>query len=205
MSGFVYDGLDRTHLYLPTSAAGTQAAALLVRGRSPAEFRRDVLPALLERVHADPFAFEALPRTEVLGLQMCPLRIASWIGAVLGAIAIALSVTGLYGVLTYMLSQRTREIGIRMALGATSAGVLRLVMRQCARLAAAGVAVGVVLSLAVMKAFSSAVHMRNVSVLDGAAFAAAMCIVCAAAALAAYVPARRATRINPSQALRTDS
>lgn len=163
------------------------------------------LPVLLGRVHPDPFAFEALPLAEVLALQMFPLRIASWIGAVLGAIAIALSVSGLYGVLTYMLSQRTREIGIRMALGATSARVLRLVMRQCARLAAAGVAVGVVLSLAVMKAFSSAVHMRNVSVVDGAAFAAAVCIVCAAAALAAYVPARRATRIDPSQALRADS
>jgi predicted permease len=205
VSGFVYDGLDRTHLYLPTSAAGTQAAALLVRGRNPAAFRRDVLPALLERVHPDPFAFEALPLTEVLGLQMFPLRIASLIGAVLGAIATALSVSGLYGVLTYLLSQRTREIGIRMALGATSARVLRLVMQQCARLAARGVVAGVVVAFAVMKVFSSVIEMRNVSVVDAGAFAGAVVLVSVAAAVAAYIPARRATRINPSQALRADS
>ena len=94
VSGFVYDGEDRAHLYLPTNPASTHASALLVRGRAPAEFRRDVLPALLQRVHADPFAFEVLPMAEVLALQMFPLRAASWIGSLL-AIAIALSVSGL--------------------------------------------------------------------------------------------------------------
>jgi predicted permease len=205
VSGFVYDGKDRTHLYLPTSPSGTHAGALLVRGRTPAVFRRDTLPVLLERVHPDPFALEALPLEEVLALQMFPLRVASWIGSLLGLIAIAVSVSGLYGVLTYMLSQRTREIGIRMALGATSARVLKLVMRQCARLAALGMMIGVALAFAVMKALSSAIHMRNVSIVDAGAFAAAVLLVSAAAALAAYVPARRATRINPSQALRADA
>jgi hypothetical protein len=205
VSGFVYDGKDRTHLYLPTSPSGTHAGALLVRGRAPSEFRRDTLPALLERVHPDPFALEALPLSEVLALQMFPLRVATWIGSLLGVIAMAVSVSGLYGVLTYMLSQRTREIGIRMALGATSARVLKLVMRQCARLAALGMTVGVALAFAVMKALSSAIHMRNVSIVDAGAFAAAVLLVSAAAALAAYVPARRATRINPSEALRADA
>jgi predicted permease len=205
VTGFVYDGKDRAHLYLPTSPSGTHTGALLVRGRAPVEFRRDTLPALLESVHPDPFTFEALPLGEVLALQMFPLRVASWIGSLLGAIAMALSVSGLYGVLTYILSQRTKEIGIRMALGATSARVLRLVMRQCARLAALGMTIGVALAFAVMKALSSVIHMRNVSIVDGGAFAAAVLLVSAAAALAAYVPARRATRINPSQALRADA
>jgi predicted permease len=204
VSGFVYDGVDRAHLYLPTSPAGAHAAALLVRGREPSTFRRETLPGILERVHADPFAFEALPLTEVLALQMFPLRIASWIGAVLGAIAIALSVSGLYGVLTYTLSARTREIGIRMALGATSGRVLRLVMRQCVRLSAWGVAAGLAVAFATMKLLSSVIQMRNVSVVDAGAFAVATCVVSAAAALAAYIPARRATRINPSQALRAN-
>lgn len=205
VSGFVYDGEDRAHLYLPTSLAGAHASALLVRGRAPAVFRQEILPALLQRVHPDPFAFEALPLTEVLALQMFPLRVASWIGALLGAIAIVLSVSGLYGVLTYMLSQRTREIGIRMALGATSARVLRLVMRQCAQLAALGVTLGVVVAFVVMKLLSSAIEMRNVSVVDAGAFLAAVVLVGGAAALAAYFPARRATRINPSRALRSDA
>ena len=205
VSGFVYDGKDRAHLYLPTSFSGTHAGALLVRGRAPVEFRRDTLPALLERVHPDPFAFEALPLGEVLALQMFPLRVASWIGSLLGVIAMALSVSGLYGVLTYLLSQRTKEIGIRMALGATSAKVLTLVMRQCARLAALGMAIGVALAFAVMKALSSVIQNRNVSVVDAGAFAAAVLLVSAAAALAAFVPARRASRIDPSQALRADA
>jgi predicted permease len=204
VSGFVYDGLDRAHLYLPTSASGPHGAALLVRGRTGAHFHREVLPGLLAQVHPDPFAFEALPLTEVLGLQMFPLRIASWIGAVLGGIAMALSISGLYGVLTYLLSQRTREIGIRMALGATSGKVLGLVMGQCARLTAAGAGAGVVLAFIVLKAFSSVVHMRNVTLLDATAFGAAVALVGAGAALAAYVPGRRATRINPSEALRAD-
>ena len=204
VSGFVYDGVDRAHLYLPTSPAGPHAAALLVRGRVPSTFRRDALPGILERVHADPFAFEALPLSEVLALQMFPLRIASWIGVLLGGIAIVLSVSGLYGVLTYTLSARTREIGIRMALGATSGRVLRLVMRQCVRLSAWGVLAGLAIAFVAMKILSSVIEMRNVSVLDAGAFAVATGVVAAAAALAAYIPARRATRIIPAQALRAD-
>jgi hypothetical protein len=204
VSGFVYDGLDRAHLYLPTNPAGPHAGALLVRGRATADFRQRVLPELLQRVHADPYAFEALPLTEVLALQMFPLRVASWIGALLGAIAMALSVSGLYGVLTFMLSQRTKEIGIRVALGATSARVMRLVMRQCARLAAYGMAIGVGLGFAVMTVLSSLIRMRNVSVVDAGAFGAAVLLVSVAAALAAYLPARRAARLDPMTALRHD-
>ncbi|MEN3338240.1 MAG: putative transport system permease protein [Acidobacteriota bacterium] len=156
-------------------------------------------------MHEDRFAFQALPLTEVLALQMFPLRIASWIGALLAATAVALSVSGLYGVLTYMLSQRTREIGIRMALGATSARVLRLVLRQCIQLASLGVVLGIVLGLVLMRALSSAIQMRNVSVVNASAFVAAVTVVSAAALLSAYVPARRATRIDPSQALRAET
>ena len=132
-----------------------------------------------------------------------PNRLMDWRRA--GGIAMALSVSGLYGVLTYLLSQRTREIGIRMALGATSSRVLGLVMGQCARLTAAGAGAGVVLAFIVLKAFSSVVHMRNVTLLDATAFGAAVALVGAGAALAAYVPGRRATRINPSEALRADT
>jgi hypothetical protein len=205
VSGFVYDGLDRTHVYLPTSPSGTRASAILVRGRNASEFRQAGLPELLKRAHADPLAFEALPLTEVLALQMFPLRIASWIGALLGLVATALSVSGLYGVLTYMLGQQTKEIGIRMALGATSARVLRLVMRQCARLAAFGIALGLAAAVVVLKLLSSAIEMRNVSLLDAGAFATAVLLIAGAAGLAAYFPARRATRINPSEALRSDA
>ena len=97
---------------------------------------------------ADPELFEVLPLDEMRDAQMYPLRAAAWIGAMLGAIALGLSISGLYGVLSYTLSQRTREIGIRMALGATGGAVIALVMRQSIRLAGAGAVVGLGLAFA---------------------------------------------------------
>jgi putative ABC transport system permease protein len=104
-----------------------------------------------------------------------------------------------------MLSQRTREIGIRMALGATASSVVRLVMTQSARLAGFGAIFGVVASFSVMTLLSAAVPLRGIEFVDASAFAAGMAIVVAAALLAAYGPARRATRIDPSITLRADS
>jgi ABC-type antimicrobial peptide transport system permease subunit len=159
---------------------------------------------VLRTVDDNPLAFEVLPLDEAIALQMYPLTVASWIGMLLSGVALALSVSGLYGVITYGISHRRKEIGIRMALGATSGRVLRLVMRQCVRLSAWGVAAGLAVAFATMKLLSSVIQMRNVSVVDAGAFAVATCVVSAAAALAAYIPARRATRINPSQALRAN-
>jgi ABC-type antimicrobial peptide transport system permease subunit len=126
------------------------------------------------------------------------------VGSLLGAVALVLSVSGLYGVLTYMLNQRTKEIGIRMALGATAGAVVRLVLRQSTRLAGIGALAGGVVAFAAMKALSAAITLRAVSLVDVTAFAAGVALVMAATALAAYQPARRATRIDPSHTLRAD-
>ena len=145
-----------------------------------------------------------MPLDEMREAQMYPLRTASWIGSLLGAIALGLSVSGLYGVLTYTLSQRTREIGIRMALGATSTAVVRMVMTQSARLTGVGAAIGLVVALGVMKVLSNLITLQNVSVLDAGAFAASFALVALATAMAAYGPARRATRVDPSETLRAE-
>ena len=163
-----------------------------------------MLQAILRKAHPDPFVFEILPLDEMREAQMYPLRAASWIGSLLGAIALVLSVSGLYRVLTYTLSQRTREIGIRMALGATAATVVRMVMTQSARLAGAGAAVGLMVALGVMKVLDDLVTLQNVSVLDAGAFAMSLALVALATALAAYAPARRATRVEPSETLRAE-
>jgi putative ABC transport system permease protein len=120
-------------------------------------------------------------------------------------VALALSVSGLYGVLTYTLSQRTREIGIRMALGATAGAVVRLVMAQSARLAGVGAVIGLAVAFGVMKTLSAAIRLQTVSLLDIVAFGAGLALVMAATALAAYHPARRATRVDPAQTLRADA
>jgi ABC-type antimicrobial peptide transport system permease subunit len=146
-----------------------------------------------------------LPLGEARDLQMYPLLAASWVGSLLGAIALLLSVTGLYGVLIYALSQRTKEIGIRMALGATARAVVGLVFRQCIRLATLGTAIGAAVAFIVLKVLNAAIPLKTISLVDVVAFAAGLVLVIAATLVAAYQPARRATRIDPAQTLRADA
>ena len=204
VSGFIIDGRDRGHIYLPAAPDSPRVSALLVRGRTPGEPSPEVLDGLFRRVAADPQLFEALPLDELRALQIYPLRAASWIGSLLAAVALALSVAGLYGVLSFTIGQRTREIGIRMALGATGTSVVRLVVRYSMRLAGVGASVGVLAAFVALSLLSTAIRLREISVVDGAAFAAAVGVVVLATVLAAYQPARRATRVDPSQALRAE-
>ncbi len=203
VSTFVYVGPDPAHLYLPTSPGGSRAEALLVRGT--AGLRIDELRTLLQRAHANPQALEVLALEDMRRLQMYPLQAASWIGALLGVVALALSVSGLYGVLSYTIGQRVREIGIRMALGATAVAVVRLVAAQSARLVAIGGLIGLAASFSALMALSALlVRLRTVSLLDRGAFVIAIGLVAAAAAAAAWWPARRAARIVPAVTLRAD-
>ena len=134
---------------------------------------------------------------------MYPLTVASWIGLLLSAVALALSVSGLYGVMTYGISQRMKEIGIRMALGASSRAIVRLVLSQSGRLVAIGAAIGGTLSFSALALLRAAIDLKNVSILDPGAFAAGSAFVLAVAAgAAAYLPSRRATRVDPSEVLR---
>ncbi len=204
VSTFVYTGKDASHLYLPTNPSGSRAESMLVRGRTAADLRVDRAQALLREAHDNPLAFEVIPLEEMLAMQLYPLKMASWIGSLLGVIALGLSVSGLYGVLTYTLSQRVREIGIRMSLGATAAAVVRLIVTQSARLTVVGALVGLVSVFSVMKVLSSLVRLQNVTVLDAGAFGIAVAVVCGAAVLAAYAPARRAARIDPAETLRAE-
>jgi predicted permease len=204
VSGLIIDGRDPGHIYFPTTATSAHAIAALVRGRTPQGLGPGALQELFRRVAPDPQVFEVLPLEEMRGLQIYPLKAASSVGFLLGALALILSVSGLYGVLTYMLSQRTREIGIRMALGATAAGVITLMVRQSARLATIGATIGLVIALASLQTLNAVIRLNTISLVDAAAFAGGIAAVVAAAALAVYQPARRATRIDPAAALRAE-
>jgi len=204
VSGFVYQGTDSAHVYLPTSVHGSRAQALMVRGRL-SSVPVDTLRSILQRAGGDPFAFDVISLDEIVALQMFPLRGASWIGSLLSAVALALSVSGLYGVLTYTFGQRTLEIGIRMALGASTSAVTRLVVVQSARLATLGTAIGLFLGFSVVKILSTVIRLDNVSVIDPGAFAASAVLIAVAVAVASYAPARRAARVDPSSMLRRDA
>ena len=203
VNGLVYDG-KRPHIYLPTSPGARHAKALLVRGRSSTDTRQDLLQTTLRTVDPNPLAFSTVSLDEALALQTYPIMIASWIGLLLSGIALALSVSGLYGVVTYGLSQRVKEIGIRIALGATPAAVIRLVMMQAGRLVAIGSGIGLVISFSALGILAAIVPLQNVSILNPVAFVVGTALVAVAAALAAVFPSRAATRIDPAHSLRSE-
>jgi len=117
-----------------------------------------------------------------------------------GVVAILLSAIGLYSVMAYVVSQRTREVGIRMALGANRADVLRMITVQGMRLAVIGVVIGLLLSLAMARALSSL--LIGISGYDVTTFVIVPSLLVLVALLACYLPARRATKIDPLVALR---
>ncbi len=119
----------------------------------------------------------------------------------MGILGLILAVVGLYGVVAYTVSQRTREIGLRMALGADRANVLRLILRDGMRLVAVGIGIGMVLAVAATRVMSS--FLFGVSPLDPLVFAAIPLGLCAATLVASYLPARRAAATDPLEALRS--
>ena len=129
-------------------------------------------------------------------------RSSAWLVGGFAAVALVLSVVGLYGVIAYSVSQRTREIGVRMALGAQRGSVYRMILREAGWLIAAGVAVGLVCSLAagtMMRTLLFGVRAWDVSTL-----AAVALVLGVFALMASYVPARRAASVNPVEALRAE-
>lgn len=122
--------------------------------------------------------------------------------AVFAAVALTLASVGLYGVIAYLVSQRTREIGIRVALGASTGGVLRLVLGQGLKLAGLGVVLGLALALALSRSLSSL--LVGVSVFDPVIYAGVAITLMLVAGLATVIPARRAARVDPVAALRSE-
>jgi putative ABC transport system permease protein len=121
---------------------------------------------------------------------------------VFAVLALALAALGIYGVTAYSVAQRAREIGIRMALGADSSLVLRMVVGGGLRLALAGVGLGVIGALAGTRLLASLVY--QVSTTDPLTLGATAGVLVASAALASWVPARRATRVDPAISLRAE-
>jgi ABC-type antimicrobial peptide transport system permease subunit len=120
-----------------------------------------------------------------------------------GALALVLAVSGVYGVLSYRVSLRTIEIGVRVALGATRADVLRLTLGQAARLATIGIVAGAALAILGGRALGAALH-GAVGVVEPLLLAGVAAALAAAAGAAAWIPARRALAVDPARALRAD-
>jgi ABC-type antimicrobial peptide transport system permease subunit len=135
-------------------------------------------------------------------LDLWLVRAGAALFSIFGGLALGLAVVGLYGVKAYSVARRTREIGIRMALGAQAGAVLRMIMAEGFVMLASGLVVGLLLAVATGKILSGILY--EVSALDPIAFTVAPLMLAIAAVIATWLPARRATQVNPIQALRTE-
>jgi len=127
-------------------------------------------------------------------------RLAAALAATMGMLGLILAVVGVYGVVSFSVTRRTQEIGIRIALGAERGDIIKLVSRQGLRLVLAGVAAGVIIGLLLTHAMGKL--LMGVSSADPATYALVAILLSAVALLACYIPARRATAVDPMMALR---
>jgi len=186
--------------YLPF-ADRNSLIGLVVRTTLPPA---SIAPAVRAAIRAaDPSipVYSVATMEELTRQQTAQSRFTMWLMGVFAACALMLAVVGIYGVMSYLVTQRTREIGIRLALGADEGDILRLVVGNGAKLIAAGIAIGVTASVALSKLVGTLLF--GVTAADPAS-AAAVAVLAMVAVAACYLPAARATRIDPLRALRQD-
>jgi putative ABC transport system permease protein len=188
------------YIYVPVAQHYLPQLALLVKTRGGSAVAP--IRALIREMNRNLPLTQALPLTDVTAVELIPQRIAASIAGVLGLVGLLLAAIGIYGMTSYTVSRRTREIGIRMALGADRGTVLALVLRQAMGSTAVGVVIGVAGGAAASQLLRSLLF--GISAVDPLTFTAAALLFIAIAAAASYGPARRATRVHPMVALRTE-
>jgi predicted permease len=189
-------GIEPT-IYVPMS--GRSAAFTLRVGVNPTS----VLPqirSVVAQMDKDLPIFQVRTETQQIDRQLFPERLIATLSSFFSLLALVLACIGLYGLLSYEVTRRTREIGIRMALGAKAGDVLRAVIRQGIALAGIGIAIGVAIALGVTRFLGSLLY--NVKAADPLTFVGVALLLVTVAVLACFIPARRAARVDPIVALR---
>jgi putative ABC transport system permease protein len=188
-------------MYVPFPQDPTRSLDVVMRVASTnlVGLQADVKRAVHE-VDKDLFVPKLEPMTTFLSTQLAQPRFNMLLLAVFAGVAMILAAIGIYGVIAYSITQRTREIGIRMALGAQRSDMLSMVLRQGLVLVAAGIAIGFIASLGATRLLRTLLY--GVAANDSSIYAVVVLLLGAAAFLASYIPARRAMRVDPMVALR---
>jgi predicted lysophospholipase L1 biosynthesis ABC-type transport system permease subunit len=184
-------------IYLPFVDRNSQVAIAVRTAGDPAAVAPSIRAAIRAADPSIPI-YSVATLDELIAGQTAQSRFIMWLMGVFAAIALSLAVIGIYGVMSYLVAQRTREIGIRLALGAAGGDILRLVVGNGARLIATGVVIGAAAALALQRLVSTLLF--GVTAVD-AASAIAIAVLALVALVACYVPAVRAMRVNPLKAL----
>ncbi len=192
----------RAMIYRPYSQSYTAFTTVIARTSGDAEHVSVQLMSTAREMDPDLWFWETSTMERHLGVQMLPARLSAVILTAFAALTLLLACVGLYGIVSYSVAQRTREVGIRMSLGADGAAVVRMLMGSGIKLVLIGSALGILLAVAANIVLSSLLF--GVGQFDPLTFVATPVVLVLAALLAAYVPARRASRIDPAMALRTE-
>jgi len=190
----------RPYAWVPLSQDYSSNGTILVRTTGAPETMFANVRTEAARLDPNLAFFDVKTFKEHMRLSLFPPRVAATVLAVFGLVTLLLSAIGIYGITSYAVSQRTREIGIRMALGAQLGDVLKLVLTQGVKLTLLGVAIGLAGAYLVTRAITSVLY--GVSATDPVTFGGVSLLLVGVALLACYVPARKATKVDPLIALR---
>jgi len=200
-----YSGLDATpkaELYVPYTQQNADNMTLILRtAGDPASLVAPLRAAVREAARGTPLA-EVATMDRLVAASMAQRRLSMTLLGTFALLALMLASVGIYGVLSYAVAERSREIGIRRALGAQDGQVLRMVVSEGMRLALIGVVAGVATALLATRLMRGLLY--GVGVTDPATFVVVTAIVAAVAFAASYLPARRAARVDPTEALRAE-
>ena len=198
------DSHNQPTIYVPFNQDADLSFYLVVRTKLSEKSMLQTLAGAIHQIDPAIATSDATTMTEVVNDSTSAYlhRSSSWLVTWFAGLALLLSVVGLYGVIAYSVSQRTREIGVRMALGAERASVYRLVLKEAGWLTAVGILVGLVCSIAAATLMRSLLFQTQAW--DAPTLAAVSVVLALSALLASYFPARRAASVNPVEALRAD-
>jgi len=186
----------------PDSVVGARAMTITLRVRGNPDIYAGPVRRVLAETDAGLAVSEVRSLADVVSRSIAAPRFTAALLGVFAALALALAAVGIYGVVSFVVAQRTAELGIRVALGASAADVLRLVVGQGMRPVLIGLTAGLLAALALGRLLNG--FLYNVAETDPGTYAAVTLVLAAVAALACYLPARRASRVDPMVALRAE-
>jgi hypothetical protein len=203
--GFRFTDVRDADLFVPTTLDAPNTS-LVARVNGDPDLARHTLIDHLTRI--DPNMGEIMTLRSLARLERFLLQIAFWVSLILGGLALLLTVSGLFGVLSYLVEQRTKEIGVRMALGASARNVTQLMLSQTTRPVIYGLAAGAgfaaILAAVLIAMPAGALIAQIVHITDPVPYAASLIVIMVACLAAAWIPARRAARLDPMKTLRQE-